>query len=92
VAKRVRRAKKAKDGEIVVSWGRLDSHESPSVCVAWGDGTSKSTARLILDALLGSRGCSGRTLVEELELRGYDIATLEFRIQKKSEPISNKPE
>lgn len=93
MAKRLRKPK-LKNGELRMYWGREDHDTTPDVILAWqGDRLMKRDT-----ALLHYMMCSKRpkiemgrinwnvmepSLVEELELRGYDITTLKFSIMKK---------
>ena len=84
----------AKLGEIKIAWGRVDAHNSPDLCVAWGDGTDmKCTGMLMLHAFTEKRlrpsfrrpGYEYEpSLIDELEERGFDITTIKFTIQKKA--------
>lgn len=83
----------AKPGEIKIVYGRLDRHNSPDLCVAWGPGTDmKCTGRLIMNAITektlrpkfpGPGYEYEPSLVDELEARGFDIETLRISIMKK---------
>ena len=91
--KRVRSIPIPKEGQVKVAWARQPHHE-PDVCIGWGVGVPKADANLILHALTSERMTldfpSGKhrwdkSLVDELEVRGYDITTLKFSIQKKEQ-------
>lgn len=91
------RTPKAKPGQLVVAWGRVDRHSNPSVVYAYPDRDGKSDSRLLCDALEGERyqptlsrpGYTvEKSLLEELEERGYDLTTLRITISKKSVPDS----
>ncbi|UWR74105.1 hypothetical protein [Phaeobacter inhibens] len=74
----------AKTGQLRAGWGRPERGAEPDLCYAWGGGgASKSDSRLICNALEQAGTSSGKTLREELEARGYDIATLKFSIEQK---------
>ncbi|WP_395326958.1 hypothetical protein WBP06_09575 [Novosphingobium sp. BL-8H] len=83
----------AKAGEIKIVWGRVDRHNRPDLCVAWGDGTDmRCTGSLMMHALTEKRLRSKfpgpgyeyePSLIDELEDRGFDITTLRFTIEKK---------
>ncbi|WP_311270336.1 hypothetical protein [Sphingobium sp. WCS2017Hpa-17] len=83
----------AKPGQIKIVYGRVDRHNNPDLCVAWGAGTDmKCTARLIMHAITektlhakfpGPGHEYHPSLVEELETRGFDITTLRITIEKK---------
>jgi hypothetical protein len=92
------RTPKAKDGELKAQWGK-ERYNNPDLHYAWGKGIGKCDAHLLHNVLTSKRQSvdydaplgSPRFLwtkyepsfIEELELRGYDIATLKFSIQKK---------
>lgn len=75
-----------KDGRLQIYYGQLDGN-APDWCVLHGDGTPRCDARFALsafcDALPLSGADEGNSIVQELETRGYDIATLRFTIDKK---------
>lgn len=83
----------AKPGHIKIEWGKASRHDSPDLVVAWGDGVDmKCTGRLIMNAITekplrskfpGPGHEYGTSLVDELEARGFDIATLKISIQRK---------
>ena len=77
----------AKPGQLRAGWARPDPGEPADLCYAWGgEGAAKSDGRYRSDAFENMRNAEGRTLREELEHRGYDIATLKFSIEQKSNP------
>lgn len=83
----------AKPGEVRIAYGKADRHSEPDICAAWGgQGADKSDARMVMHAMTEKRmGYTFPTmeteqrpsLIEELEARGYDIATLRFSIMRK---------
>lgn len=86
MTKRVRVPGPAKPGEQKVSWGRPGAGQEPAVCYCWGGkGADKSDSRLLCMALEDTPIYEGRSLVEELERRGYDITTLKVTIQMKKD-------
>jgi len=79
---------------IKLQWGKLP-HDSPDIVCAWGNGCHKSDANYLLHAITGDRMTSDfsgstprwkpeKSVLKELEIRGYDITTLKFSIQKKT--------
>jgi hypothetical protein len=91
------RTPKAKPGQLVVAWGRVDRHSNPSVVYAYPDRDGKCDSRVLCDALEGERYqptlsrpgyAVEKSLLEELEGRGYDLTTLRITISKKSVPDS----
>ncbi len=83
----------AKPGEIKIVYGRIDRHNNPDLCVAWGSGTDmKCTGSLMMHAITektlrakfpGPGHEYQPSLIEELEARGFDITTLRFSVMKK---------
>lgn len=79
-----RRMPRAKPGELKAQWG--DSREQgEDIYLAHGEGIHRSDAHLLYGALCTTYGSAlvERSLIDELERRGYDITTLKFSIQKK---------
>ncbi|NTF16825.1 hypothetical protein G6L37_00100 [Agrobacterium rubi] len=87
---------KAKPGQLVVAWGRVDRHNKPSIVYAYPDRDGKCDSRIICDALEGERyrpsySYDGpgyevdRSLLEELAARGYDLTTLRLTISKRAD-------
>jgi len=93
--KRFRRPK-LKDGELRVYWGKLP-HDSPDVIYSWQGDRSMRRDSALLHHYFGSQHPDPFTkpifskmnpsLIEELEMRGYDITTLRFSIQKKAASV-----
>jgi hypothetical protein len=76
-----------KPGELKAGWARVDGN-SPSVAYNWGGGgAAKSDARILSNALEEVHVHDGKTLIEELEARGYDLSTLRFSIKLKTPTI-----
>lgn len=95
--KRVSLFRIPKPGFLIARWGRLP-HDKPDLCYGWNAPARACDSRL-LDNLLASKpiesyenGCPvfGKSFLEELEERGYDITTLRFEVQMK--PAAPKPE
>lgn len=78
----------AKPGELKAAWGRGDVRgDPPDLQYAWGGrGASSPDGRILCNALQEAHVFKDRTLVQELEDRGYDITTLKFSIQQKAPP------
>jgi hypothetical protein len=76
------RVVRAKHGELRASYGRGEYGSDIDIQYAWGGGASKPDARILCNALEEYPVYDGRSLVKELEARGYDIATLRFSIQR----------
>lgn len=85
--KRTRRVQ-AKPGQLVAAWGRAGEEgrgERPDIQYAWGGaGASKPDGRILCNALEGAKVFDGKTLCAELEVRGYDLTTLRFSIERKA--------
>lgn len=78
-----------KPGGIIVKWAALPGEE-PDLCYAMGDRVPRCDGRLIMGAFTQRRYCPldkkyGQSLMAELESRGYDVATLQFSIKKKTD-------
>lgn len=83
---------RAKPGQLKAQWGRVDRWSDKDVCYIWGDGVPKCDSRLLHSVLSTQRmrlKIEGGhdfepSFLEELEVRGYDITTIRFSIQKKA--------
>lgn len=94
--KRVR-TPKAKPGQLVVAWGRVDRHSAPCIVYAYPDRDGKCDSRVLCEALEGDRyrpsltlpGYTvGKSLLQELDERGYDLTTLRLTISRRAEERS----
>lgn len=84
--KRRLRAPVTKPGQLQAYWGRPQPGAKPSVVYAWGGaGACKAEGRLLSEALEHLDVFEGKSLVQELEARGYDISTLRFSISLKQD-------
>lgn len=73
----------AKPGELKSGWGKAGGSQ-PAINYAWGGGGADGPdARIVCNALEEAPVYGGRSLVEELEQRGYDLTTLKFSIRLK---------
>jgi hypothetical protein len=94
------RAPKAKPGELKAQWGKLP-HDGPDMCYAWGPGIGSCDAHL-LHNLLNRQPLEhdyesrdrfpykyGKSFMDELKERGYDITTLKFYVRKLAAPAPN---
>lgn len=71
---------RAKPGELKAYWNSRES----DVDFAWGgEGATKPDGGMLCHALCEQKGLYDRTLVQELEHRGFDISTLRFSIRRK---------
>lgn len=76
------RAPTAKPGELKAAFGRVDG--ALDIGYAWGGaGAHSPDARILSRTLEDTPIFEGRTLVQELEHRGYDLKTLKFSIMQK---------
>lgn len=87
------RRQSAKPGQVVVWYGKLDKHDKPDLCVAWGgDGAGSSDGRLFFHILKDIKLWDwGTDMLQELEKRGYDLNTLKISIQQKSPRQPEEP-
>lgn len=86
------RKPKLKDGELRIYYGKVP-HDSPDVILAWqGDRSMKRDTNLLYSVICSKQpdlftkplfSRMNPSLIEELELRGYDITTIKFSIMKK---------
>jgi hypothetical protein len=79
------RAPKAKDGELLVKYGKEFGDEDLFYCYPDNECGMKRDSRMLMLAFERTVLFQedGRTLRQELEARGYDITTLRFSIMKK---------
>lgn len=83
------RTPKAKDGELLVKYGKGDDGEDLYYCHpdnTVGMNRDSRLLRFVFERIVVFPE-DGRTLRQELEARGYDISTLKFSVMKKSDPI-----
>lgn len=74
----------AKDGELLVKYGQ--EHGERDLFYCWpenGEGMKRDSG-IVMNAFEVADVYEGRSLRQELELRGYDITTLKFSIKKKN--------
>lgn len=82
--KRWRRVQ-AKPGQLVARYGRDADGQGPDIVYGTGGhGTSMSDGRILFRALGDIIVHDGKTLVQELVARGYDVTTLRFSIELKA--------
>ena len=85
--KRYRRPK-VKTGQIKAQMGVVDGYVDK--CIFFGDDVPRCDRALVMNVLFADRFDAlarevSPSLVDELELRGYDLDTLKFSIEKKCE-------
>lgn len=82
------RKPRPKPGELIVWYGSLERYERPDLVASWGgQGARKEDGGLVLFTLnpyqfMLKQG--EKSLLRELEARGYDLHSLEFRIRQKA--------
>ncbi len=93
--KRYRR-RKAKPGELIAYYGKAERWDKPDICTAYGGaGADKPDSLMLMLALCDSPARTAkhgresesypwRSLLQELDARGYDLTTLRFSIQRKA--------
>jgi hypothetical protein len=83
------RKPKAKPGELKVAYGRGDHGDGPDIYYCHGaSGADRCDARMISSYFDDIKGLDGKTMRQELEVRGYDITTMKFSIQQKQPPTT----
>lgn len=71
-----------KSGQIVAVWA-TDKHSDPGlVYCRKGDSLMSRDTKMLSNFFETQLGPHGRTLIEELTARGYDLSTFRFSIQK----------
>lgn len=75
-----------KPGQLRAYWGRSEPGAKPTVIYTWGaGGACKADGRILMTALEEAKVFGGKSLVQELEARGYDLSTLRFTIEMKKD-------
>lgn len=84
--KRRFRQVEARPGHLIAAWGRDDvPGNRPDLQYAWGgSGAQKPDARILSTAMEEAIVFDGKTLVQVLKDRGYDVTTLRFSVQQKA--------
>lgn len=78
--------RQAKLGQLIAGWGRPGPGEAPDLVYSWGaGGACKSDSRILMEAIEGNEVMPGKSLRQELIDRGYDISTLRFSIERKTD-------
>jgi hypothetical protein len=81
------RGKNWNDGWLTAYWGREQRGSKKDLIFG---SPCRPDGHLLYGALCYSEVTQGKTLVQELEERGYDIATLQFSVRRKWKP-NEKP-
>ncbi len=77
------RTPKAKEGELLVQYGKSEGEIDLMYCWPDNDGGMKYDSKLLMQAIEGDVMLNGKSLRHELTERGYDITTLKFSIKKR---------
>lgn len=77
------RTPKAKDGELLVKYGKEYGEQDLFYCYPENECGMGRDSKMLMLAFERSDVLDGNTMRKELELRGYDITTLKFSIMKK---------
>lgn len=85
------RTPKAKDGELLVKYGKEYGDEDLFYCYPDNECGMKRDSRMLSMAFERTVLFpeDGRTLRQELEARGYDITTLKFSVMKKTPNLNS---
>jgi|688.fasta_scaffold1307146_1 hypothetical protein len=78
------RAPKAKDGELLVKYGKEYGDEDLFYCYPDNECGMKRDSKMVMLAFERTPILDGKTLRQELEARGYDMTTLKFSVMKKT--------
>lgn len=72
---------------LAYRFGVLDKHTGPDFIASYGPGCDRADANLLLSTFNADWAVNGqvvqKSLVSELEARGYDTKTVRFTIQKR---------
>lgn len=86
-----------KPGVLSFKWSKKKDYgfdtttgERGDIEFKWGQGISKSDGHLLFSFINYVKGLDGKTLVEELLNRGYDLTTIRFSIEKKKVKTDGK--
>lgn len=79
------RAPTAKEGELLCKYGKYLGEESLFYCYPANSCGMRRDSRVLANAFESVKIFEDKTLVKELEDRGYDITTLKFSIKKKKQ-------
>jgi len=74
------------EGQIKMQRGRIDD-DGPDMCIFYGDNTPRGDRNLVMNTFCFNEydflnKKSQPSFIKELELRGYDLDTLKFSIEK----------
>lgn len=79
------RAVTPKEDQLKVAYGRDPDSKDVELQYCWGpnEGGGKRAVNMMIHHWNHLKGHDGKSFIEELEARGYDITTLKFTIEKK---------
>jgi hypothetical protein len=77
------RTPKAKDGELLVKYGKEYGDEDLFYCYPDNECGMGRDSKMLMLAFERTLLLDGKTLRQELDARGYDITTLKFSVMKK---------
>lgn len=79
----------AKSGELLVKYGKDEGGEDLFFCWPENEVGMKRDANMLMSAF-HYVDVGGSSIIEELQMRGYDITTLKFSIMKKQQPTEQE--
>jgi hypothetical protein len=80
----------AKDGELLVKFGKEYGDEDLFYCYPDNECGMRRDSRVVMTAFERTPVFDGKTLRQELEARGYDITMLKFSVMKKQPNAGNQ--
>jgi len=79
------RAVTPKENQLKVAYGRDPDSKDVELQYCWGEnpGGGRRDVNMMIHHWNHLKGHDGKSFIEELEARGYDITTLKFTIERK---------
>lgn len=79
---------KAKSGQVKVAFGKEPGNSPDLLYCYGGHGAKKGDSLTVLHFFAEIKNDEGKSMLQELQERGYDLTTLKFSVQKeeKNEP------
>jgi hypothetical protein len=87
IVKKRYRMPSAKPGELLVKYGKDEFGEEDLYFCYGANGACRADSKLLSSAFSRDTG-SGKSLLKELEDRGYDITTLKLSVMQKQPPAA----